>query len=151
MMGKSQQQGHLYRYFNGRLVSLDVDKLLPAFDPFHSGIIDDKGTVPLRFPGFENNYDLRLGADAVARRVTFGLTIRLPIDAPGFWFCIYCLMREDFLVLVVPMENGFLYANRSTPAHVPKGESDFSFSSFLTYVDSASELVSMFTNQQPGG
>jgi hypothetical protein len=137
------QQAHLYRYFNGRLVSLDIDKLLPAFDPFHSGIIDDKGTVPLSFPGFEDRYDLRLGADAVARRVTFWLTIRLPVEAPGFWFCIHCLMRDDFIVLVAPVSNGFFYSNKLTPSHVPKGESDFS--SFLTYVDSARDLINIFT------
>ena len=102
-----ERQAHLYRYYNGRSVSLDVDKLLPAFAPFHSGITDDKGTVPLRFPGFENDYDLRLGPDAVDRRVTFMLTMRLPIYAPGFWFCIHCLMRDDFIVLAAPIANGF--------------------------------------------
>lgn len=138
------ERAYLHRYFNGRPASIDIDKILPTFEPFHGGIVDQAGTVPLSFPGFKNDYEMRLGADAVERRVTLQLTVRLPILAPGFWFCIHCLMRQAGVVLIAPIPTGFFYAHKSTPAHVPTGETNFT--SLLMYVEKADELVNLFAH-----
>lgn len=116
---RSFKTAWLQRYLNGRFVSFDVDKLLSTFEPFHQGISDRYGTVPLQFPGYPDRYELRLGPEAVERRVTSTLTIRLPIHAPGFWFCVHCLMVDDYVALFAPTANGIYYVNARTPDHVP--------------------------------
>ncbi|WP_372719955.1 hypothetical protein [Novipirellula sp.] len=143
----------LQRYLNGRFVSFDVDKLLPVFEPFHQGITDRDGTVPLRFPGFPDNYELRLGADAVDLRVTLTLDIRLPIHAPGFWFCIHCLMAEDFVALLAPSTRGIYYVNPNTPDHAPTFDADTepTFASTMTRIQSVNELIRLFVVPDNGG
>lgn len=143
----------LQRYLNGRYVSFDVDKLLPVFEPFHQGIIDSNGTVPLRFPDFPNSYELRLGADAVDRRVTLTLDVRLPIRAPGFWFCVYCLMADDFVALLAPSARGIYYVNSETPKHAPTFDADteHTFASAMTQIRSVDELVRLFTVTDTSG
>lgn len=136
----------LHRYLNGRFVSLDVDKLLSVFEPFHGGIVDRDGTVPLHFPKFSNTYDLRLGSDAVSRRVTLTLDIRLPVHPPEFWYCVHCLMADDFVALLAPVVNRIYYANPGTPDHAPKfdTESQLTLSSFMTPIRSVNELIRIF-------
>ncbi len=136
----------LQRYLNGRYVSFDVDKLLRVFEPFHRGIVDSEGTVPLCFPGVPNVYQLRLGADAVARRVTLTLDLRLPIHAPGFWFCLYCLMADDFVALLAPSVRGIFHVNENAPKHAPNPDSggDLTFASMMTQIQSVEELIRLF-------
>ncbi|EMI53428.1 hypothetical protein RSSM_05143 [Rhodopirellula sallentina SM41] len=136
----------MQRYLNGRFVSFDVDKLLPVFEPFHQGIVDRHGTVPLRFPGYPDSYELRLGADAVDRRVTLSLDIQLPIHAPGFWFCIHCLMAEDFVALLAPSARGIYYVNPGTPDHAPTftADTESTFASIMSRVHSVDELIRLF-------
>ena len=136
----------LQRFLNGLFVSFDVDKLLPAFEPFHRGIAGTNGTVHLRFPGFPDRYELRLGSSAVVRRVTLAIDIRLPIHAPGFWFCIHGLMADDFVTLVAA--DRIYYANQGTPAHIPEFDYDTkqSLGSAMTRVQSVDELVRLFTD-----
>ncbi|MCC9656416.1 hypothetical protein [Rhodopirellula halodulae] len=143
----------LQRYHNGRFASFDVDKLLPVFEPFHSGIVDEDGTVPLRFPGYTDTYELRLGADAVERRVLLTLDIRLPVHAPGFWFCVYCLLVDDFVALLAPTARGIYYSHPDTPQHSPNFDADATptFASCMTRIETPSELVAVFTGNQAGG
>lgn len=143
----------LQRYLNGRFVSFDVDKLLPVFEPFHRGITDRVGTVPLCFPGFPNIYELRLGSDAVDLRVTLNLDIRLPIHAPGFWFCIHCLMADDFIALLAPGVRGIYYVNPETPEHAPSFDADTepTFASAMTRIQSVNELIGLFATRDNDG
>ena len=136
----------LHRYLNGRFVSFDVDKLLPIFEPFHRGIADRDGTVPLRFPGFPDDYELRLGSDAIGLRVTLTLDIRLPIHAPGFWFCVHCLMADDFVALLAPSVRGIYYVNPGTPDHAPTLDTDTepTYASTMTQIQSVDELIRLF-------
>ena len=143
----------LQRYLNGRYVSFDVDKLLPVFEPFHQGIADSNGTVPLRFPDFPQSYELRLGSDAVDRRVTLTLDVRLPIQAPGFWFCVHCLMADDFVALLAPSARGIYYVNPETPKHAPVFDADteHTFASAMTRIQSVEELVGIFAASDNSG
>ncbi len=136
----------LQRYLNGRFVSFDVDKLLSVFDPFHLGITDRNGTVPLRFPNYPDNYKLRLGSDAVERRVTLTLDIRLPINAPEFWYCIHCLMTDDHVVLLAPGARGIYYVNTDTPHHAPEFDTGKgpTVASTMTRIQSVSALIELF-------
>ena len=134
----------LLRFLNGRQVSFHVGRILSAFEPFHSGTLDNVGRLSLRFPGSTPACELRLGRSAVVTRVTSSLELQLPIRAPGFWFCIYCVMREDYVTLVSPT-TGLLYANPQTLQHIPEdildgGERD----EMGTFVNGAEEFVAMF-------
>lgn len=138
----------LLRYLNGRMVSFHLDKLLSAFEPFHSGIVDSQGTVPLRFPGFADVYELRLGPSAVTSGAVFGLRLRLPIDAPGFWFCVHCVMRDDYVALLAASKaGGIFYSNPGTPDHSPRhAVGNLSqVADVMTFVERPSELVAKFT------
>lgn len=137
------EKAMLQRFLNGRFVSFDIDRLLTAFDPFHCGIVDVIGTVPLRFPGYETQYELRLGADAIGG-VVLGLHLSLPIHAPGFWFCIHCLMREDFVALISPSLGGVYYGNKLTPEHLPDFMNENRAE--LSYVETARELIVISRN-----
>ncbi len=143
----------LQRYLNGRMVSFHLDRLLSAFEPFHSGIVDPSGTVPLRFPGYAVSYELRLGSSAVASGVTFTLNLRLPIEAPGFWFCVHCLMRDDYVALLAQSAHGIFYAHPETPSHAPNfgSHGDTTFADVMTRIEHAAELVAMFADSENGG
>ena len=143
----------LLRYLNGRSVSFHLNRLLPAFDPFHSGIVDSRGTVPLRFPGFDETYELRLGPSASSSGVVFTVTLHLPIHAPGFWFCIHCLMRDDYVVLLSPTTRGILYAHPDTPKHAPNlGVFDAARCvAAMTCVERAEDLIARFTSTSDFG
>jgi hypothetical protein len=121
--------------------------MLIAFEPFHGGIVDRNGTVPLRFPGFAASYELRLGPSAVSSGVTFSLDLRLPIHAPGFWFCVHCLMRDDYIALLSSSTHGIYYAHSDSPQHALNFDfgGDTTFSETVTYIEHATELIAMFT------
>jgi hypothetical protein len=140
-------QAMLQRYLNGRFVSFHLDRLLPAFEPFHSGIVDANGTVPLHFPGFDEAYELRLGPYASSSGVVFTLDLRLPILAPGFWFCVHCLMRDDYVALLSPAAHGVLYAHPDTPQHAPNfgGDRTATIADTMIYVERAEALIARFT------
>ncbi|MCD0458593.1 hypothetical protein [Roseiconus lacunae] len=143
----------LQRYLNGRFVSFHLDRLLPAFDPFHSGIVDSSGTVPLRFPGFDETYELRLGPSASSSGVVFALDLQLPILAPGFWFCIHCVMRDDYVALISPTAQGIIYAHPDTPKHVPDSDGDGTarFVDHMTRVERPEDLIERFTGTSDFG
>ncbi|MEM8912195.1 MAG: hypothetical protein AAGC97_10550 [Planctomycetota bacterium] len=125
---------------------------MSTFDPFHRGIVDANGTVPLRFPDYPSEYELRLGADAVERRVLLTLEMRLPILAPGFWFCISCLMVDDFVALIAPSEGGVYYLNPDTPQHVPDFDTDpkTDIGFHMTRLSTASDLAARFVTPKTG-
>lgn len=146
-------QTMLQRYLNGRFVSFHLDRLLPAFDLFHSGIVDSSGTVPLRFPGFDKTYELRLGPSASSSGVVFTLDLQLPILAPGFWFCIHSLMRDDYVALLSPTAHGIFYAHPDTPKHAPDfgGFGTATFADAMTRVEHAEDLIARFTGTSDFG
>ena len=146
-------QASLQRYLNGRMVSFHLDRLLSTFEPFHSGIVDAQGTVPLQFPGFDRVYELRLGHSAVTTGVVFGLKLCLPIDAPGFWICVHCLLRDDYVALLASTAGGIFYSNPDTPSHAPR-YANFNLpnvADVMTFVESPSALVARFVGPNDRG
>jgi hypothetical protein len=124
MTADKQAIAHLYRFFNGREVSFDIPKLLREFEPFHDGWDRETGKVLLRFPGYNDDYEFRFSRETVQMNVTLTVSIRLPVHAPGFWFCVYCALSADNVLLAAPTPPGFWFAKAGALDHLPKDWKD---------------------------
>jgi hypothetical protein len=83
----------------------------------------------------------------------FTLNLELPILAPGFWFCIHCLMRDDYVALLSPTAHGIFYAHPDTPKHAPDfdGDGTAKFADAMTRVERAEDLIARFAGTSEFG
>jgi hypothetical protein len=143
------QRALLSRYLNGRLVSFDLDMLLATFAPYHDGIDRDTGKLALKFPDYPNRYEIRFDDDVVQARRTILFQISLPILASAFWFCVHCVMRDDYVSLMTPNAGGVLFANRDAPQHFCAEMIDASTPT--RYIETVPELLSIVLDTHSRG
>lgn len=123
--------------------------LLATFAPYHGGIDQSTGSLALRFPNFPDRYEIRFDDDVVSARRTLLFQIALPINAPAFWFCIHCVMRDDYVSLIVPNAGGVLYAKPNAPQHFCAAM--IASDTPTRYVETVPELLAIVLDTQDGG
>src|SRR6188768_3552519 len=92
-------EAFMWCYRLGENAAIPLGYVLDVFRPNTESFDSEGGILHLRFGGPEDTCDLYLGARAVEREATAGISISRPLKAPRLWECVLEIMRRENVIL----------------------------------------------------